>query len=216
MNTVVSMASAPPGPGRASVAKSLVQALAAGVVTPAVLLYRLRVALAPGRRNAFFQGSSQAFSLIPGLTGNLLRRAFYRRTLRACGPRCTISFGTLFSTPDAELGSDVYIGANCMVGRASIGDDTLIGSNVDLLSGKRQHSFEQTDVPIRLQGGAFEPILVGRDTWIGNGAIVAADVGDGAIVAAGAVVVRDVLPLTIVGGNPARELGRRGAPDPGT
>jgi phosphonate metabolism protein (transferase hexapeptide repeat family) len=53
--------------------------------------------------------------------------------------------------------------------------------------------------------------VIGHDTWIGHGAIVRPEVtvGDGAIVAAGAVVTRDVAPYTIVAGVPARPLRRR-------
>lgn len=56
---------------------------------------------------------------------------------------------------------------------------------------------------------------VGHDTWIGHGAIVKPDiaVGDGAVVAAGAVVTRDVDPYTIVAGCPARPLRRRQPPE---
>lgn len=52
---------------------------------------------------------------------------------------------------------------------------------------------------------------VGHDTWIGNGAMVKPEVtlGDGAVVASGAVVTKDVAPYTIVAGTPARVLRRR-------
>ncbi|MGI3166317.1 chloramphenicol acetyltransferase [Pseudooceanicola sp. 200-1SW] len=52
---------------------------------------------------------------------------------------------------------------------------------------------------------------VGHDTWIGNGAMIKPEVnlGDGAVVAAGAVVTKDVAPYTIVAGTPARVLRRR-------
>lgn len=55
---------------------------------------------------------------------------------------------------------------------------------------------------------------IGHDTWIGAGAMVKPDVriGDGAVVAAGAVVTRDVAPYTIVAGTPARPLRKRQPP----
>ncbi len=53
-------------------------------------------------------------------------------------------------------------------------------------------------------------IRIGHDTWIGRGAkLVGASVGDGAVVAAYSVVTEDVAPYSIVGGNPARTIGRR-------
>jgi acetyltransferase-like isoleucine patch superfamily enzyme len=189
--------------------KSVADVCSAALVAPLVLAYRLTVMFFPSRRQTAFQGYSQLMSLWPGASGNLLRRAFYRRTLARCSRNCHIGFGTLFATPEAEIGQHVYIGARCMIGHATIEDDVLIGSNVDILSGKNQHYFDRLDVPIRLQGGTFERVHIGRDAWIGNHACVATDVGAQAVVAVGAVVVKPVLPLTIVGGNPARVIARR-------
>jgi phosphonate metabolism protein (transferase hexapeptide repeat family) len=54
-------------------------------------------------------------------------------------------------------------------------------------------------------------VTIGHDVWIGHGAIVLPDrsIGTGAVVAAGAVVTKDVPDYTIVGGNPARPIRRR-------
>ena len=100
---------------------------------PLVGLYRL-VALVPRRRDAAFQACSQLVSLWPGVPGDFLRRAFYRMTLTAAAEDCAISFGTILATPEVEIGSGVYIGANCNVAHCRIGDDTLLGSNVMILS----------------------------------------------------------------------------------
>ena len=54
-------------------------------------------------------------------------------------------------------------------------------------------------------------VNIGHDVWIGHGAVILAGrkIGTGAIIAAGAVVTKDVEPYTIVGGVPAKEIGRR-------
>ena len=192
-----------------------VQLLVAGacglLVSPLALAYHASARLFPHRDDGFFQGYSQLMSLWPGLTGSYLRRAFYRLTLTRCAPDCYIGFGTIFATAKVEIGRGVYIGPFCSIGHVSIGDDVLLGSNVTLLSGKRQHHIDRLDVPIRKQGGAYERRTVGRDVWIGQGAIVMDDVADQAVVAAGAVVVKPVPPRAIVGGNPARVIAERGA-----
>jgi virginiamycin A acetyltransferase len=191
--------------------KAAVGAVATVIVSPLVLAYRVALLIAPGRRDRIFQGYSQLVSLWPGITGEFLRRAFYRVTLRRCPSDCSIGFGTVFATPDVEIGHGVYIGWYGNIGHASIGDDTLLGSNVTILSGKHQHHFDRTDIPIRHQGGTFSRVAIGDDVWIGNGAIVLADIGRQAVVAAGAVVVAPVRERSIVGGNPGRVLGERGA-----
>jgi acetyltransferase-like isoleucine patch superfamily enzyme len=145
-----------------------------------------------------------------------MRRAFYRRTAAGCSSDCSIGFLTLLTNPGVTIGRHVYIGARCTVGNAAIGDDVLIGSNVDVLSGKHQHGFDRLDVPVRLQGGRYDRISIGRDAWIGNSACVTSDVGDQAIVAAGAVVVKPVASRAIVGGNPARVIGTRGREESST
>jgi acetyltransferase-like isoleucine patch superfamily enzyme len=81
---------------------------------------------------------------------------------------------------------------------------------VHLLSGQRQHGIADLDVPIRLQPGQVGRIRIGRDTWIGNGAIVLANVGSKCVVGAGSVVVSELPDLAIAAGNPARVLRVRG------
>jgi acetyltransferase-like isoleucine patch superfamily enzyme len=181
------------------------------LVLPAWIAHRLINRLFPANGDGVFQTFSQAFSLIPGIPGVIFRRAFYGLCLERCPPNVTIGFGTIFATPEANVGEYVYVGAYCTLGKVTLGDDVLVGSNVDIMSGTRQHYMDRLDVPIRKQGGIFERVNIGRDVWIGNSAVVAADVGDHAVVAAGAVVIKPVAPLTIVGGNPGRVLGERGA-----
>jgi len=194
---------------RRTALRAVFDGLASLVVLPLVGAYRLAAALWPARQDDLFQGYSELFSLWPGMSGNVIRRAFYRSTLRRCSAECAIGFGTLFATAEVDIGEHVYIGAKCMIGHVTIGDHALIGSNVDILSGKRQHHFDRLDVPIRLQGGTYTRVTIGADAWVGNGATILDDVGSQAIVAAGAVVVKPVPPRAIVGGNPATVLGHR-------
>lgn len=160
-------------------------------------------------RHLIFQCASQAMSLLPGLPGVYLRRAFYRIALGLESRGFVVEFGTIFAQRGTFVGNHVYIGPFGNIGLSTIEDDVLIGSNVDIVSGRRTHHFERTDVPIREQGGELEQIRIGKGSWIGNKAVVMATLGDGCIVGAGAVVTRPFEAGTIVGGNPAREIRSR-------
>ena len=156
-----------------------------------------------------FQCCSQLLSLLPGIPGNYLRREFYRLSLAKCSADCCIEFGSLLNQRSIEIGHRVYIGANCCIGECSIEDDVLVGSNVDIISGKKQHGFDRIDVSVREQGGALEKIIIGQDSWLGNSSVVMANIGSKCIIGAGSVVINDVEPLSIVAGNPARVIKKR-------
>jgi acetyltransferase-like isoleucine patch superfamily enzyme len=80
---------------------------------------------------------------------------------------------------------------------------------VHILSGLRQHGFENVDSPIKEQPGEFSQVTIGEDTWIGNGAIVGADVGKNCVIGAGSVVLKPIPDFSIAAGNPARVVKHR-------
>jgi virginiamycin A acetyltransferase len=180
------------------------------LVAPVWLAYSA-LAAAFGAERAF-PGASQLVSLVPGVTGQYLRRAFYRLALPACGRDVCVAFQSVFSHPTARLGHHVYIGVGCMVGDATLGDDVLVGSHASIINGARQHDISRLDLPIRLQSGVYPRIAIGQDTWIGDRAVVMADVGQHCVVGAAAVVTKPVPDYAIVVGNPARIIGWRKSP----
>jgi acetyltransferase-like isoleucine patch superfamily enzyme len=171
--------------------------------------YRLLARL--GDPDETFWTFSQALSLVPGKTGSFLRNAFYRLAMTACHPDVTIQFGTLFSQRDTEIGPSVYIGPQCNIGRCRMEAYCTLGSGVHIMSGKRQHFFGDPQTPIKDQGGVFEKVVIGEDTWIGNGALVMASVGKKCVVGAGAVVAVPVPDYAIMAGNPAKQISQRKA-----
>jgi virginiamycin A acetyltransferase len=183
-------------------------------VVPALMSYAVR-SLVVGSDRAL-ESSSQMLALLPGLTGQYLRRAFLARTLAGCHQTAAICFGTLFSQAAARIDERVYIGANCHIGWVHIERDVLIGSGVHITSGRHTHAADALDVPIREQGGERSLVRIGAGAWIGSGAIIMADVGRQAIVGAGSVVTRPIPDSTIAAGVPAkviRERGRSAADD---
>ncbi len=75
------------------------------------------------------------------------------------------------------------------------------------------HNYSDPILPIGGQGHNAGPITIGSDVWLGAHCVILRDVkvGDGAVVAAGAVVVDDVPPRTVVAGVPAVPKKLRGA-----
>lgn len=191
-----------------SLLKSTADTLAVLLVLPMYMLYRLEsIAIGPERA---FPGFSQAFSLAPGISGVYLRRAFYRLALPHCGSGTWIGFGTVFSHPTAKIGRDVYVGLYCSLGDVTLEDDVLLGSYVSVTNGGRQHGIDRLDLPVREQPGAWPKVTIGRDTWVGDRAVVMVNVGEQCVIGAGAVVTRPIPDRAIAVGVPARVVRFRG------
>lgn len=160
-------------------------------------------------RDAAFQAMSQLLSLLPGLFGVFVRASFYRLACPNTSDEISIGFLTLFSHRDTTIEAGVYIGPQCNIGKCHIGAQTLLGSGVHVLSGNKQHHFEDLETPIQQQGGHYEKVVIGQDCWIGNNAIIMANVGSQTIVAAGSVQTKACDAASIYAGNPARFLKSR-------
>ena len=144
-----------------------------------------------------------------------MRRAFYRLALPHCGQDCCISFGSTFSHPKAQVGRNAYVGLYCSLGDVTIEDDVLLSSHVSVLNGGKQHGIERLDIPVREQPGEFPRITVGQDSWVGDRAVVLANVGRHCVIGCGAVVTRPLPDFAIAVGVPARIVGyRKEAPQP--
>lgn len=191
--------------------KRAANALAFLVVLPAVAAYRVSATVIGSERA--FPFWTEALSLVPGLVGQYIRRAFYRSVLQRCGDGACIGFGVTFSHATASIGKDVYVGTSCRLGDVTLEDDVLIGSHVSVMNGSRQHGTDRLDVPIREQPGVFEAVTIGRDSWIGERAIVSASVGRHCIVGAGAVVNRPLPDFAVAVGVPAKVIRFRNMPD---
>lgn len=110
------------------------------------------------------------------------------------------------------IGNNVGISQNCFIairGNITIGNDTILGPSVSIFS--ENHVAERVDIPIVYQGEKRADVYIGNGVWIGTHSIILSGItiGDGAIIAAGAVVTKNVEPYTVVGGVPAKLIKTR-------
>lgn len=103
-----------------------------------------------------------------------------------------------------HVGDNFYAGYNCVMldyAEIRIGDNCLIGPNVGIYTAS--HDLEPKD---RYKTGFAEPIKIGNNVWIGGNSCIlpGVTIGDGAVIAAGSVVARNVEPFSVVGGVPAK------------
>jgi len=104
-----------------------------------------------------------------------------------------------------HIGDGVYFNFNCVildVAPVKIGSGTMFGPNVQIYTAT--HPLEHT---ARNSGREFgKPVTIGDNVWVGGSAVICpgVTVGDRCVIAAGAVVTKDVPPDVVVGGNPAR------------
>jgi putative colanic acid biosynthesis acetyltransferase WcaF len=141
--------------------------------------------------------------------------AWRRMLLRLFGAKVgahVVTYGsTHFYMPwNVEIGDWVGFGEQVFVyslGRVRFGDKVTISYRTHVCAGS--HDLEDPTLPLTKPPVTFEPASwVGTEAFIGPGVTI----GRGAVVAARSVVVKDVEPLNIVGGHPARVIGLRGGP----
>jgi acetyltransferase-like isoleucine patch superfamily enzyme len=110
------------------------------------------------------------------------------------------------------VGDHVYIGPGFTAhafGNIEIGDGTVLGPRVTIHTRNHNYTFAST-VPY---DGEYKhkPVKIGKGVWVSDGVILlpGANIGDGCVIAAGAVVRDSVPPFSIVGGNPAKVIRQR-------
>lgn len=165
-------------------------------------------------------------SRIPRRLQPLARRVMAARQVGpnvVWGEGLRLSRGSYVGSPHGlTVGRHVSIGQRSLVEvDGTIGDFCLIARNVQIV-GKLDHRIDQVGVPIALSdwvgdrsAAPQDRIDIAADVWIGASAIVlgGVSIGEGAVIAAGAVVTKDVAPYSIVGGNPARHIAMRFSSD---
>lgn len=175
--------------------------------------------------------SSRPFSEFVSIGVNLFRGFFKRFRLDKCGALLRAERGVRIYHRDCDmvLGRKVFLhryvklsGYGTQASRAKlvIGDGVAIGDRTEIHAGERVEigsgsliAWDCTilDRDYHKFGGEREqtaPVIIGERVWIGCHALIlkGVTIGDGAVIAAGSVVTKDVPPGVLVGGNPARVL----------
>lgn len=140
------------------------------------------------------------------------RTWFYKRAgVKFADPKQTtvMMHVELLAPADISIGAHSIVGRHCVLdGRAklTIGENVNIGSGTELYTGA--HDAHSPDFV-----GDFRPVVIEDHVWIAVNVIVlpGVTIGRGAVIAAGSVVTRDLEPMKIYGGAPAKEIGTRGA-----
>lgn len=146
------------------------------------------------------------------LLHDLGARYWFRRRFAKCGSDFRFSpLTSSFHYGKIEIGDRVYIGSGAnLSGKVTIGDDVMFAQNVHVTDG--YHRFDVVGKTIHASGpGEKVRVHVEADAWVGAGSTLMKGVriGEGAVVGAKSLVLKDVPPYSVVVGSPARVVSKR-------
>jgi acetyltransferase-like isoleucine patch superfamily enzyme len=132
------------------------------------------------------------------------------------GRKTTVSSFTKIKATDGRVvtGERCGFGTGCFIaaseGGVELGDNVICGPNVSIIASN--YRYERLDMPLEEQGVTSRGVRIGNNVWIGANSVVldGSVIGDNSIVAAGSVVNRRFPPNSIIQGNPAKVILRRG------
>ncbi len=150
---------------------------------------------------------------------NRLRRLYYYTKFHSFGRQSYCGADCIFTYEHVDIGNHTFIGPGSVIqsahGRIKIGNHVMFGPCVHIHGGN--HIYDKVGLymdEVGKEDGDDGLVLVEDDVWIGANAIIISGtngirIGEGSIVAAGAVVTKDVAPYSVVAGVPARCIKKR-------
>lgn len=148
----------------------------------------------------------EILALVPTIVGESLRLGYYSAVCRYISPDACLMFGSMIAHRDTIIRKGVVVGVHTIIGKADIGENVLFGARVSLLSGKYQHGRPQDRRDGETMSVQYQVVTIGRNSWVGQGAIVMANVGENCTVSAGAILYKDAPDGSTFMGNPARKV----------
>lgn len=135
------------------------------------------------------------------------RRWFYRCMGAKIGNSIIFRSTEILEPQKLRIGNEVSIGWHCLLdsrGGCIIKDNVNISSYVKIITAG--HDINNPNFT-----GKTSPVIIEKNVWLATGCtiLMGVHIGEGAVVAAGAIVTRDVAPFTVVGGVPAKKIGDR-------
>lgn len=178
-----------------------------------IILLNLSTLKNRGPKIWFFGIVEAVARYIPGEIGNYLRYKSYTHLLKSLGKDVIFHDGVIIENPE-----NVSIGSHCSLnhrthihglGGVKIGNYVRIAPNVSVVS----HNLRYWEKGRPMISHGYEPseVVIEEDVWIGTGAIILAGVKvkSGSVIGAGAVVIKDVPPNSVVAGVPAKVIKTR-------
>jgi len=165
---------------------------------------------------AAYYGFARYFPRFPNhRIGKKMRGSLCQFIFRKSGKNINVERMAYFGAgKNIELGSNSGIGIRAQIwgvdmGELIMGDNVMMAPEVIILTLGHRH--DNIEAPMCSQGGYATKVTIEDDVWIGIRAIVlpGVKIGKGSIVGAGAVVTKDVLPYSVVGGVPAKVIKMR-------
>ena len=137
-----------------------------------------------------------------------LRSFWAKKILKKSGKNVNVERGAVFS-PDTEIGDNSGIGINCEIyGPVSIGNNVMMGPEVVVYTRNHKHD---KGIPFLEQGYEdYNPVFIGNNVWIGRRVMFmpGSSVGSNVVIGAGAVVTGNFGDDVIIGGVPAKIIGK--------
>jgi len=185
--------------------RRLVFAAALVATAPLIFITWLEGVVTSRRSEKLYGSCKELLASVPTFFGEYFRGAFYWAVCAHVETGVVFLYGSMVAHRDTTVRRGAIIGCHSIVGYADIGPDVMLAARVSILSGKYQHGR-----PGELRGagveGSYSRVTIGERSWIGEGALVLANVGKNCTVGAGSVIYKDVPDDATVLGNPARKV----------